>query len=167
MFLTFLSTVSLPRDGDNTDGNNELVIYHLTWIMHITIFMTLLVNIYFAETLGLAKVTLNTCIMLFYVLFIIYICVEWIFPNKVELETKPEDEQDADEPEEEEDIFVELSQEQKGLIFWLQIEVLIFFANIISNMIYLLCRSCSRNRINIRVNAMSDAPDEGDDLLEQ
>lgn len=45
------------------------------------IFITLLLNQYFTETLGVMRVTLNTSMMLFQVLVLIYIYVEWIFPN--------------------------------------------------------------------------------------
>ena len=167
MLLTFLSTVSVPRDGDNNYESDSLTIYYLTWIVHTIVFITLLTNIYFSETLGVLKTTLNTCIMLLYVFFIIYICVDWIFPNKYEKEIDTEVEEGAESTVVEEEVIVEPSLERKRLVFWLQIEVLVFFANIISNMIYLLLRSCSRKRINIKINGSTDCIDEGDDLLEQ
>ena len=55
--------------------------YHLVWVMHEALFITILLNHYFQDVLGVARVTLNTLVMIVYVIFITHICVTWIFPN--------------------------------------------------------------------------------------
>ena len=56
--------------------------FHAVWVVHLTLSVTIMLNHYFAETLGVARVTLNTLAMLGYVVFLVHICVTQIFPNK-------------------------------------------------------------------------------------
>jgi len=57
------------------------MIYHSLWIMHLLVFLTIILNHYGQKILGVWKVTVNTCVMLFQMVILIYICVELIFPN--------------------------------------------------------------------------------------
>ena len=140
--------------------------------MHVVIFTTIILNHYCSASLGVGKVTLNTCVMLFHVIVLIYICVEWIFPNPV-----------LEEPEVSESVPIatevvdsveiasvaEESLERKNLIFWLQIEVLMFCGNIIANIIFIFLRSCSRSRIRLTLTSGNENPEDKDetDLLEE
>ena len=87
--------------------------------------------------------------MLFKVLILIYVCVNWVFPDAVEDAVEAEAEGDV---EGEDQSATELRSEQTGLLFWLQIEVLMFCANIASNMVFLLFRSCSRRRLDLAMD---------------
>ena len=51
------------------------------------------------------------------------------------------------------------------LTFWLKLEVLMFCANIIANVVFLLLRSCSRNRIELTLN--EDEAQESEDAVEK
>ena len=82
MLLTFVGTVSIPRDKADEYEPFSFLVYHIVWIMHLASFVTIFFNQYYSECLGVARVTLNTIMMLFKVLVLIYISVEWIFPNK-------------------------------------------------------------------------------------
>ena len=130
--------------------------YHAVWIVHLVLSVTIMLNHYFAETLGVARVTLNTLAMLGYVVFLVHICVTQIFPNK-----------EAEEVGEEGGTEMEVEPKQSAQAikwtFWMQIEVLIFCANIISNMLFILFRSFSRSKIHIAL----DREYEKTDLLEE
>ena len=121
MFLTFLGTVSIPMDENGAKDRHSLQVYHLVWIMHFALFSTLIVNQYFSATLGIAKATLNTCVMLFQVLVLIYICVVWIFPDpeeeSLQYETIPATTEAPDEAEIA--IMAEINLAQKNFTFWL------------------------------------------------
>ena len=81
MLVAFLSTVSVPQDEEGEYDADFLFTYHLVWIMHLAMVVTLLLNQYFSEKLGVARMTLNTCMMLFQVLVLIYVYAECIFPD--------------------------------------------------------------------------------------
>ena len=92
--------------------------------------------------------------------------MEWIFPNpEVAVEEELEDEI-AEEVIATDTNGVEgnlAGNDSKNLTFWLQIEVLMFVANIISNMIYLFLRSCSRNRILFKMNGEKTNIEDADE----
>ena len=48
---------------------------------------------------------------------------------------------------EEKEETVELSKDEIKIKFWLYIEIIVFFANVASNMIFMLYRSCSKARV--------------------
>ena len=116
-------------------------------------FTTLLLNQYFVKTLGVIRVTLNTGMMLFQVVVLICIYVKWVFPNpESDLQVEGDEEVPIDEENIEEALAEVESQkaasfERKEIMFWLQLEILVFFANIMSNCVYLLLRSCCQSRI--------------------
>ena len=74
----------------------------------MAMFMTLLLNQYFSETLGITKATLNICMMLFQVLVLIYVYVEWIFPD-------PEPDELEDEEAEGNDVESEVTVYEKSV----------------------------------------------------
>ena len=97
MFLAFMATVRIPKDDNGEYETDCRFIYHLIWIMHLAMFLTLLLNQYFPDTLGISRVTLNTFMMLFQVLVLIYVYVEWIFPDPEPDELEDEDVEDDEE----------------------------------------------------------------------
>ena len=73
MLLTFLATIKVPSEDPG-------YLYHWIWIMHLAMTLALVVNHFFEEKLGIMKSTLNTSMMLFQVVLLIYMCF-WLFPN--------------------------------------------------------------------------------------
>ena len=91
MLLTFLGIVHIPYDKYGQTDIASLQLYHMVWVMHLFLITTIILNRYFSEGLGIAKVTLTTVAMLFEVLILIYICVDWIFPDpKAPIVSDPE-----------------------------------------------------------------------------
>ena len=85
--------------------------------------------------------------MLLYVFFLISIFVRWIpYPNEVLLAEKEAENKEGAEGETEE---AEEEPTDATLAFWLKLEILMFCANILANMVFLLLRSCSRSRIEL------------------
>ena len=114
--------------------------------MHLALFATIFMNNY--NALGVAKQTVNAAVILLYVFFLITIFVEWIpYPNEVEKPVDKLEEGEVPEPVEEEE--EEVTPSDLALAFWLKLEVMMFCANIISNIVFLMLRSCSRNRIEL------------------
>lgn len=81
MFLTILATVKIERDEEGEWDSDGLEIYTWVWIMHLVLFTTLALNMYYSGVLGLSKNMINTCAMLFKVLILMYICVRWAYPD--------------------------------------------------------------------------------------
>ena len=158
MLMAFATNILIKHQGNNA-------IIHWIWVMHLALFATIYMNNF--NALGVAKSTVNAAVMLLYVFFLISIFVEWIpYPNVVL--PKDGDEKDA-EPEEGKEVEVEEEEEEGpgdlALAFWLKLEVLVFSANIIANMIFLLLRSCSRSRIELA--AKEEEKHESEDALEK
>ena len=83
MFLTVLAAVKVPKDEDNNWESGALRIFYCIWIMHLGTFLTIVLNNHNSEhALGLGKATLNTCMMLFQVVVLIYVNVNWVFPDE-------------------------------------------------------------------------------------
>ena len=82
MFVAFLATVTIPRVGEDEMDIESVRVYHWVWIMHLAMFATLILNHYYADKLGVARSTLNSCMMLFEVLILILISVNVAFPNQ-------------------------------------------------------------------------------------
>ena len=69
MFLAFVSTVRTPKD--------ELShLYYWVLTMHIALTLTILLNLHFGKALGIMKSTLNTLMMLFQIVVLVYLCME-------------------------------------------------------------------------------------------
>ena len=88
----------------------------------------------------------NAVSMLFYVYSLIMVFTEFIpYPNEdtgTNFEGR-EHTSATDLPDSDKEI------PDANLVFWLKFEVLVFCANILSNVIFLLFRSCSINRIRL------------------
>ena len=109
--------------------------------MHVVNIITVFMNQFFPNALGVCKYTMNTCVTLTYVVIMVYISMEFFAKeDDTETEKGPSvDEVDAvEEPHE---------YNAEMLRGWYAIEVLMFMGNIFSNIIFILTRACSRIRI--------------------
>ena len=90
--------------------------------MHLLVAVVLVLNHFNELLLGVGKDTINTLAVIFYVVVIVQLSVDFVFEKAT-------------------------TDEETALKFWLYIEMLIFFTNLVSNIIFMLYRSCSSNRI--------------------
>ena len=90
--------------------------------MHLLVAVVLVLNHFNELLLGVSKDTINTLAVIFYVVVIVQLSVDFVFEKAT-------------------------TDEETALKFWLYIEMLIFFTNLVSNIIFMLYRSCSINRI--------------------
>ena len=77
MLLTFIATVKIPRDELGNMDAGAKPLYHCVWVMHISSALVVLMNQNFSNKLGIFKYTLNTVQMLFNVVVMIFICMEF------------------------------------------------------------------------------------------
>ena len=80
-------------------------------------------------------------------LVFIYVSVYWVFPDEIAKEDDLMKDLAEDKSSE-----VEASRTGRDwakLLFWLQIEAIMFGANLFSNMMFLFIRSCSHSRIPV------------------
>ena len=77
LLLTFIGTVNLPRDEEGNTDPTAGPLYHCVWIMHLGSGLTVLLNQHFSSRLGVFKYTLNTCVVVFNVVVLICICMEF------------------------------------------------------------------------------------------
>ena len=164
MFLAMIAAVRVERNEEGDWDTDGLRIYTWVWIKHLVVFTTLALNMYFPGVLGLGKSMVNTFAMLFEVIVLICICVKWVFPDPIEVtvDVNISTDEVQDNPDTQTD--EEVTIEHPSLRFWLQLEVLVFCANIVSNIIFLAFRSCSHRRLDL-----TPSSDKGhsSDLLEQ
>ena len=90
MFLTFVASVSLPRDEHGEIDPESYKLYNCVWIMHLASALVVLMNQHFPHALGVYKYMVNTCMTLFNVVVVINICMEFF-------DEGDEDADDADE----------------------------------------------------------------------
>ena len=86
--------------------------------MHLLVAVVLVLNHFNELLLGVGKDTINTLAVIFYVVVIVQLSVDFVFEKAT-------------------------TDEENALKFWLYIEMLIFFTNLVSNIIFMLYRSCS------------------------
>ena len=162
MILAFLGTISLPKDKNGENEESVRFMYHIIWMAHLVLFGTIIVNHYYADLIGVLRVPLNTVVMMGYVLFIIHISVSWIFPNRKEEQVAEEGSEEAADR----NLTVEENSfESVKWGLWMYCEVVIFFGNIFSTVIFIFFRSCSRSRIHIALDG--EKADNNTDLLEE
>ena len=65
MLITMIATVKIPRNEDDEHDSAALRLYHWVWIMHLAMAVTLFLNYYCSNALGVVKYTLNACMVLF------------------------------------------------------------------------------------------------------
>ena len=146
MFLTFVASVSLPRDEHGEIDPESYKLYNCVWIMHLASALVVLMNQHFPHALGVYKYMVNTCMTLFNVVVVINICMEFF------------DEGDEDAKpasllgpvlEEGEEVVLEAPYEYDAAMLrgWFAIEVLMWLSIVISNVIFVAARSCSSIRI--------------------
>ena len=104
---------------------------------------------YYSKVLGLSKNIVNTCAMIFEVLILMYVCVRWAYPDAVGPAATAEASTDEGQDNPDEEAEDEVQIEHPSLQFWLELEVLVFCANIASNITFLALRSCSRRRLDL------------------
>ena len=169
MFLTIIAAVRIERDEEGEWDSDGLEIYTWVWIKHLVLFTVLALNMYYSKVLGLSKNIVNTCAMIFEVLILMYVCVRWAYPDGVEqaagaeASTSTSAETPSDNPDEE--AVDEVQIEHPSLRFWLELEVLMFCANVASNILFLALRSCSRRRLDLTPSI--DSNPTGDTIDEQ
>ena len=143
MLLTFLTAVGIPRDEEGNRISDYYLLYHSVWIMHILAGFTVFLNQHYSEKLGILKGTLNTTVMMLYTVIIILMCMEFF--------VKGDGESDSDDSKDKEEIKtttnIKRRYDAQMLRGWYALEVLLAFATIISNMVFVLTRACSRIRI--------------------
>ena len=188
MLLTFLGSVSLPRDErGERDPEAPILLYNCIWVMHLGSALVVLLNQHFPHALGIGKYTLNTCMTLFNVAVIIVICMEFFAQegeDGVEVKDNPASWLDAETESAKKEVAEGEAAEGEGatgeaasdgdtkpvydaamLRGWFAIEVLMFMAILVSNMVFVLARSCSRIRIlGTRTTAVVHA---GTDMIEE
>ena len=101
--------------------------------------------------------------VLFEVLVFIYICMYWVFPDEEVLDDKAVkggEEVEAVEGETSQEDQTRMGEDWTKFLFWLQIEVLMFGANLLSNIVFLFVRSCSQSRIRFGETDCTDGKDE-------
>ena len=146
MLVTQLATVRTPRDDEGKTESDALRIYNTVWAMHLAVCATLLANHYHRKVLGTAKHTINICVVLYYSIVFICIGVYWVFPNEFDPH--------LDKPVQGDSLVAGLKPKQRdartseewlNFLFWLQIEFVLFVANIFANILVLMVRACSNN----------------------
>ena len=150
MLLTFLASVKAPRNlKDEIDGSS-LPLYNSVWIMHVSASIIILLNQSFSKQLGILKNPLNTAQMIFTVIVMIFISMEFFAKKEKKEASSSKSDEKAEETSDKEQVY-----DAEMLRGWYAIEVLVFMSNIISNIIFILARSWSRIRIlNTRTNAV-------------
>ena len=139
MLMTFITTVSFPR----VEEGKHLII-HWIWVMHLVLACVVFFNSY--NILEVYNHFVNAVSMLLYAFSLILIFTDFIpYPNEV-TETEEEVEEDTSSsvtPSTNEVV------PDANLVFWLKFEVLIFGANLLSNIVFLMFRGCCINRIEL------------------
>ena len=114
--------------------------------MHLTVSLVLVLNHLNGASLGGSKDTLNTLATIFYVIVIIQLGVNYVFENQEEDLSLSESNYEVPTGYQTQ-TSVRLTKDEIKLKFWLFIELIIFFANVASNIVFILYRSCSNARI--------------------
>ena len=146
MLLTILGTVDVPLDEAGQYKEGWFSIYTQVWIMHLTVSLVLVLNHLNGASLGGSKDTLNTLATIFYVIVIIQLGVNYVFENQEEDLSLSESNYEVPTGYQTQ-TSVRLTKDEIKLKFWLFIELIIFFANVASNIVFMLYRSCSNARI--------------------
>ena len=122
LLLTMLSTVNVPRDEFGQMKEDPLRMYTLVCLMHLVVALVLVLNHFSGLSLGISKDMVNTITAIFYVVVLLQFSINFVFAKAKE-------------------------KDEIKLKFWLYIELLIFFTNVASSIVFMLYRSCSKNRI--------------------
>ena len=123
--------------------------------MHLGSAFTVLWNQHFPHKLGIFKYTLNTAMALFNVIVLVFICMEFFIQEddgknkEITFKAALQNIGAQKEGEDGDSEIIETPQvfNAEMLRGWYAIEVLMFCSNIVSNIIFVLTRSCSRIRI--------------------
>ena len=146
MFLAMLGTVDVPIDDSGQYKDGYFKIYSQVWIMHLSVSLVLVLNHFNGKSLGSGKDTINTLATIYYVTVVIQIGVNHVFKN--EEEDLSFSEADYEVPAGyQSKLTAKLAKDEIKLKFWLFIEIIIFFGNLTSNIIFMLYRSCSSSRV--------------------
>ena len=113
--------------------------------MHLVLALVLVLNHFNNVCLGVSKYTINTLATIFYVVVLVQLSVDFVFENQEKSDLSQDENATIAAIQTEQD--VELTKDEIKLQFWLYIEMLMFFTNIASNVIFMLYRSCSNSRI--------------------
>ena len=84
MLLTMLGTVDVPKDDSGVVEENYQRIHTQVWILHLIVAIVLVLNHFNGPSLGASKDSINTLSTIFYVVVLIQIGVNFVFPNPEE-----------------------------------------------------------------------------------
>ena len=127
MLLTFLASVKAPRNlKDEIDGSS-LPLYNSVWIMHLSGSIVVLLNQSFSKQLGVLKNPINTAQMIFTVIVMIFISMEFFAKKEQKEASSSKSEEKAAEASDKEQAY-----DAEMLRGWYAIEVLVFMSSVFS-----------------------------------
>ena len=85
LLLTFVATVSLPKDEDGNRDWAASPLYHCIWVMHLSSALIILANQHAPAILGICNQTLTAVVTLFNVTVLIFMAMEFFVTEEQEV----------------------------------------------------------------------------------